>query len=167
MPGKIAVVGAGYIAVEMAGMLNALGVEVHMFIRGETFLRSFDPMVQETMTKRYESVGVKIHKGYQGFERIEKVSKEGEGKKLKLMIKGEEEMVVDELLWAVGRSPETASLDLKKIGVEVDSKGHVVVDKYQNTTVKGLYALGDVTGQLELTPGMCLLSSLSSNPKAC
>lgn len=67
LPSKIAIVGAGYIAVEMAGMLNAIGVEVHMFIRGETFLRTFDPMVQDVMTKRYEAVGVKIHRGSKGF----------------------------------------------------------------------------------------------------
>lgn len=164
LPNKIAIVGAGYIAVEMAGMLNAVGVEVHMFIRGETFLRTFDPMVQATMTKRYEDVGVKIHRGYESFERIEKVSKEGEGKKLKLVMKGED-MVVDELLWAVGRSPETASLELGKIGVETDAKGHVVVDKYQNTSVKGVYALGDVTGQLELTPGKFPLSPVCLNLK--
>lgn len=64
LPKKIAVVGAGYIAVELAGVLNAIGVEVHMFIRGDTFLRTFDPMIQETMTKTYEDAGVIIHKGY-------------------------------------------------------------------------------------------------------
>ena len=128
-----------------------------MFIRGETFLRTFDPMVQKTMTKRYEDVGIKIHRGYLAFEKIEKVNKEGEGKKLKLVLKGEE-LVFDELLWAVGRSPETESLELEKIGVETNAKGHVVVDKYQNTAVKGVYALGDVTGQLELTPGKPHLS---------
>jgi len=73
-------VGAGYIAVELAGMLNAVGVEVHMFIRGEKFLRRFDPMIQDSMTKRYEDAGVKIHRGYQGFEKIEKIS-DGPGDK--------------------------------------------------------------------------------------
>jgi len=146
------VVGAGYIAVEMAGMLNAVGVEVHMFIRGDKFLRSFDPMVQETMTARYESVGVKIHKGYKRFEKIEKLSDgKGDEKKLKLTWEGGE-MVVNELLWAVGRSPETKSLELEKIGVKTNEKGYVVVDRFQNTTSEGIYALGDVTGQLELTP---------------
>jgi glutathione reductase (NADPH) len=148
------VVGAGYIAVEMAGMLNAVGVEVHMFIRGDKFLRSFDPMIQETMTARYESVGVKIHKGYKGFEKIEKLSDgKGDEKKLKLTWEGGE-MVVNELLWAVGRSPETKSLELENIGVKTNEKGYVVVDRFQNTTAEGIYALGDVTGQLELTPGM-------------
>jgi glutathione reductase (NADPH) len=157
LPEKIAVVGAGYIAVEMAGMLSAVGVEVHMFIRGDTFLRSFDPMIQETMTSRYESVGVKIHKGYKGFERIEQVGGGKGGKKvLKLVGKDLEggEMLGNELLWAVGRRPETESLELEKVGVKTDGKGYVVVDKFQTSSVEGVYALGDVTGQLELTPGM-------------
>lgn len=158
LPKKIAIVGAGYIAVEMAGMLNAIGVEVHMFIRGERFLRTFDPMIQETMTARYESVGVKIHRGYKEFESVEKVEGKGE-KVLKLVMGGGESMEVNELLWAVGRSPETKSLELEKVGVKTGEKGYVVVDKYQNTSIEGVYALGDVTGQLELTPGKSPLQS--------
>ena len=157
LPKKIAVVGAGYIAVEMAGMLNAVGVEVHMFIRGETFLRTFDPMIQKTMTARYESVGVKIHRGYTGFERVELVKAGGKGEEKVLRLVGKDlegrEMIVNELLWAVGRRPETESLHLEDIGVKKGVKGYVVVDKFQNTSVEGVYALGDVTGQLELTPG--------------
>jgi glutathione reductase (NADPH) len=154
LPKKIAIVGAGYIAVEMAGMLNAIGIEVCMFIREDKFLRSFDPMISETMTARYESVGVKIHKGYKGFERVEKVSVDGGEKVLRLVMDGGGSMEVNELLWAVGRSPETASLELEKVGVKTDGKGYVTVDKFQNTSVEGIYALGDVTGQLELTPGV-------------
>jgi glutathione reductase (NADPH) len=160
LPKKIAVVGAGYIAVEMAGMLNAVGVEVHMFIRGETFLRTFDPMIQKTMTARYESVGVKIHRGYTGFEKVELVKAGGEGEEKVLRLVGRDleggEMIVNELLWAVGRRPETESLHLEDIGVKKGVKGYVVVDKFQNTNVEGIHALGDVTGQLELTPGMHL-----------
>lgn len=153
--------GAGYIAVEMAGMLNAIGVEVHMFIRGETFLRSFDPMVQETMTERYESVGVKIHTGYKGFEKVERISEgKGDEKLLKLHLGGGETMEVNELLWAVGRKPETESLGLEKVGVKIGEKGYIEVDKFQNTNIDGIYALGDVTGQLELTPGLTFYSAL-------
>ena len=153
IPSKIAIVGAGYIAVECAGMLNACGAEVHMFIRGETFLRSFDPMIQETMTKRYEDVGVVIHKGYKGFEKIEKVSDgSGDNKKLELWYEGKK-MEFNELLWAVGRTAETESLDLDIAGVKTGEKGYIVADEYQNTTADGIYALGDVTGQMELTPG--------------
>jgi glutathione reductase (NADPH) len=162
LPSKIAIVGAGYIAVEMAGMLNAVGVEVHMFIRGETFLRSFDPMIQKTMTERYENVGVKIHRGYKGFEKVERVSDgKGDEKVLKLYLQGDEVMIVNELLWAIGRKPETESLDLKNAGVNLGEKGYIAVDKFQNTNVEGIYALGDVTGQLELTPGMISIPFLS------
>lgn len=166
LPKKIAVVGAGYIAVEIAGMLNAVGVEVHMYIRGETFLRSFDPMVQTTMTKRYEDVGVVIHKNYKGFESVEKVEGKGEEKVLKLKFKdGSEDIEVNELLWAVGRSPEVESLKLDVVGVKTKEKGYIVADKFQNTTAEGIYALGDVTGQMELTPGKSSLLFLS--PSSC
>jgi glutathione reductase (NADPH) len=153
LPSKMAVVGAGYIAVEIAGMLNAVGVEVHMFIRGQTFLRSFDPMIQETMTKRYEDAGVKIHKGYKGFEKIERISDGPGDKKVLHATLGGEKLVFNELLWAVGRAPETASLDLDVAGVKTGKKGYIVADDFQNTSAEGIYALGDVTGQMELTPG--------------
>jgi glutathione reductase (NADPH) len=153
LPKSIALVGAGYIAVELAGMLNAVGVEVHMFIRGQTFLRGFDPMIQETMTRRYEGVGVKIYRGYTGFDEIENLKKEGQKKKLRLRWE-DGELEIDELLFAIGRRPETASLDLDKAGVKLDGRNCVVVDEFQNTSVEGIYALGDVTGQVDLTPGM-------------
>lgn len=134
-------------------MLNAVGVEVHMFIRGQVFLRTFDPMVQETMTRRYEAAGIKIHRGYKGFEKIERISDgDGDEKVLHATLDGEK-LVFNELLWAVGRSPETESLNLHVPGVKTGKKGHIDVDEYQNTSAEGTYALGDVTGQMELTPG--------------
>lgn len=159
LPKKIAIVGAGYIAVEMAGMLKAIGgIEVHMFIRGDEFLRKFDQMISETMTRTYEDAGIVIHRGYKGFARVEMWSgkKQSEEKVLNLRWDGDDGkgLVVNEVLWAVGRSPETESLDLGAVGVMTDEKGHVKVDGFQNTSVEGVYALGDVTGQLELTPGM-------------
>ena len=153
LPKKIAFVGAGYIAVELAGVMNAIGVETHMFIRGETFLRSFDPMVQDTLTKRYEDVGVKIHKNHKGFKEVVSLkSGKGSEKLLKLIGNNGEETEVNELLWAIGRAPELEKLNPAKIGLEQGKRGHIVVDEYQNTNVKGVYALGDVTGQAELTP---------------
>ena len=174
LPQKMAVVGAGYIAVELAGVLNALGVEVHMFIRGDTFLRKFDPMIQSTLTKRYEDVGVVIHKNFPGFSKVErtdggipksesiaqgmgrKTRCQGpcDGKRLKATDKDGKNWEFDELLWAVGRAPETKDLQLHNAGVELSNGGYVKVDQFQNTTTDGIYALGDVTGQLELTPGM-------------
>jgi glutathione reductase (NADPH) len=155
LPPKIAVVGAGYIAVELAGVLNAIGVETHMFIRGDKFLRKFDPMIQDTMTKRYEDVGVKIHKNHAGFKEVQRLreGKDGADKLLKLIGNDGEELEVNELLWAIGRAPEVKDLGLAEIGVKQNKRKHIVVDEWQNSSVDGIYALGDVTGQAELTPG--------------
>ncbi|KEY67436.1 hypothetical protein S7711_05964 [Stachybotrys chartarum IBT 7711] len=151
-PKKVAIVGAGYIAVEFAGMFNALGTETHLLIRHNTFLRNFDPMIQETVTKEYERLGVKLHKQ----STATKIEKRSDGK-LDVTYKdasGSETTVteVDHLIWAVGRTPETKGIGLEEAGVKLDDKGHIVVDEYQNTSVDNIYALGDVTGQAELTP---------------
>ncbi|KAH8175647.1 pyridine nucleotide-disulfide oxidoreductase domain-containing protein [Sarocladium implicatum] len=151
-PKKVALVGAGYIAVEFAGMFNALGTETHLFIRHDTFLRSFDPMIQESVTKEYERLGVNLHKR----TNLTKVEKGADGK-LTLTYKddaGNESTVadVDDLIWAVGRTPETQGIGLEEAGVKINDKGYIEVDEYQNTSVDNIYALGDVTGQVELTP---------------
>ncbi|KAG8533830.1 uncharacterized protein KY384_001571 [Bacidia gigantensis] len=153
LPKRMAFIGAGYIAVELAGVMAAIGVETHLFIRGNTFLRNFDPMVQNTMTKRYEDAGVIIHKSHQGFKEVIQVQDGRPGQKvLRLIEQDGSELEVNELLWAIGRAPEIERLNLSSVGVELKQKGHVQVDEYQNTSVLGIYALGDVTGQAELTP---------------
>lgn len=152
LPKKVALVGAGYIAVEFAGMFNALGVETHLFIRYDHFLRHFDPIIQEGVTNEYERLGVKLHK----HSAVTRVDKDPATGKLTLNYKeGDSEGVVegvDHLIWAVGRTPATANLGLESAGVTVNEKGYVAVDEYQNTNVDNIYALGDVTGQVELTP---------------
>jgi glutathione reductase (NADPH) len=155
LPPKMAVVGAGYIAVELAGVMNAVNVETHMFIRGDKFLRKFDPMIQKTMTERYEAAGVHMHRHHAGFKEIQ-LLRDGKGKDrlIKLVSQDGSELVVNELLWAIGRAPEVEDLSLDIPGIKLNSSGYVVVDEYQNTSVEGVYALGDVTGQAELTPGM-------------
>lgn len=167
LPKKVAIVGAGYIAVELAGIFNAMGTEVHIFIRGETFLRKFDPMIQATMTRRYEDVGVIIHKNFKGIEKVERLDSpepavggthetRGEppspSKSLKITTKAGKIFEVGELLWAIGRKPEIQDLAPEDIGVELTASGHIAVDDFQNTNVDGIYAIGDVTGQMELTP---------------
>ncbi|KAL4994544.1 hypothetical protein BDV10DRAFT_197410 [Aspergillus recurvatus] len=153
LPPKLAVVGAGYIAVELAGVMGTVGVDTHMFIRGETFLRKFDPMIQKTMTERYEAVGIHVHKKHPGIKEVQ-LLRDGKGKDklLKLIMNDGSEMEVNELLWAIGRVPEVEDLHLEIPGVKINNSGHVVVDEYQNTSVEGIYAIGDVTGQAELTP---------------
>jgi glutathione reductase (NADPH) len=151
-PKKVALVGAGYIAVEFAGMLNALGTETHLFIRHDMFLRSFDPMVQEAITNEYERLGVRLHKK-SNQSKVEKDEKTG---KLTLHYedsngKGKLEDL-DTLIWAIGRSPEVEDLGLDKAGVKQNDKGQIIADEYQNTNVKNIYSLGDVVGKVELTP---------------
>lgn len=152
LPKKVALVGAGYIAVEFAGMFNALGVETHLFIRHDTFLRNFDPMVQEAITAEYERLGVKLHKG----SSQSKVEKDASGKlSLHYKDKKDGEAVlkdIDHLIWAIGRTPATKNIGLEEAGVKLNDKGYIEVDEYQNTSVDNIFALGDVTGQVELTP---------------
>ncbi|KAH7890018.1 hypothetical protein F5I97DRAFT_1849541 [Phlebopus sp. FC_14] len=146
-PKRVAVVGAGYIAVELAGVLNALGSETHLFIRYEKVLRTFDPVLQDTLTPWMEHTGIKIHKN----SKIVKV--EGEkGKALTLHKADGATVEVDCLIWAIGRHANTENLGLEELGMKLDKKGDVVVDEYQNTNVKGVYAIGDVQGKALLTP---------------
>jgi glutathione reductase (NADPH) len=152
LPKKVALVGAGYIAVEFAGMFNALGTETHLFIRHKTFLRSFDPMIQEGVTNEYERLGVHVHK-----DSVQtKIEKNPETGKLTIYYKdstGESKLEdVDHLIWAIGRTPATKDIGLDKAGVELNEKGHIIADDYQNTNVENIYALGDVCGKVELTP---------------
>ncbi|KAI4129197.1 MAG: hypothetical protein LQ338_002356 [Usnochroma carphineum] len=155
LPKRVGVVGAGYIAVEMAGMFHHLGSETHLFIRHETFLRAFDPMIQETIVTEYERQGIHIHRN-SSQSKVEKLDDKPGWMKLHYTDKefpdGGGTMDLDCLLWGIGRSPEVEDLGLDNAGVKQDAKGHIVADDYQNTSVDGIYALGDVAGKIELTP---------------
>ncbi|KAI1781206.1 hypothetical protein F4818DRAFT_398329, partial [Hypoxylon cercidicola] len=152
LPKKVALVGAGYIAVEFAGMFNALGTETHLFIRHKTFLRAFDPMIQEGVVAEYERLGVHVHKE-SSQSRVDKDPSTG---KLTLHYRdagGEGKLEgLDHLIWAIGRTPMTKNIGLEEAGVQLDDKGYIVTDGYQNTSVDNIYALGDASGRVELTP---------------
>jgi glutathione reductase (NADPH) len=153
LPKKVALVGAGYIAVEFAGMFNALGTETHLFIRQNTFLRNFDPMIQEGVTAEYERLGIHVHK-QSTQTRIDKDPATG---KLTVHYKdstGEGALEdVEHLIWAIGRTPLSRDIGLEKAGVAFnESTGYIDADDYQNTNVENVYALGDVCGKVELTP---------------
>lgn len=151
-PKKVALVGAGYIAVEFAGMFNALGSETHLFIRQDKFLRQFDPMISDAIVENYERLGVHIHK-MSSQSKVEKDEKTGQ---LSIHYKdsnGEGVLdKVDNLIWAIGRVPEVEHLGLPSAGVAQDAKGQIIADDYQNTNVENIYSLGDVVGKVELTP---------------
>ena len=150
-PKKVALIGAGYIAVEFAGMFHALGTETHLFIRHPTFLRTFDPMIQEKLTDEYVRRGIHVHKS-SSQSKIEDI---GNGMK-RLYYKddnGEQTLDVDCLIWAIGRQPEIEALDVKKLGLKQNKTGHIMVDDYQNASKEGIYAIGDVSDSgFELTP---------------
>ncbi len=149
-PKVVALVGAGYIAVEFAGIFNALGSETHMFIRHDKFLRSFDPMIQDTIQSEYVRHGINIHKK----TNPTRLSKLDNGR-IKVEYEGPEgksSLEVDAVIWAIGRVPETDRLKPANAGLVLDKKGYVVVDKYQNSNVENIYSLGDVCGKMELTP---------------
>ncbi|MCJ1438430.1 Glutathione reductase [Xylographa pallens] len=172
-PKCVALVGAGYIAVEMAGMFNALGSETHLFIRHETFLRQFDPMIQDTITKEYERLGVHIHRNSAQTKFEKNTEKGGDWKTLHYTDKEHPDgatLDVECLLWGIGRSPEVEDLGLQAAGVKQGEKGHILADDYQNTNVENIYSLGDVSGKVELTPvaiaaGRKLADRLFGGPK--
>ena len=150
-PKRVALVGAGYIAVEMAGMFHALGSETHLLIRQDRFLRSFDAMIQEKLTAEYERQGIHVHKQ----SSQQKLEKTADGLKLHYKDAAAPDgatLDVDCVLWAIGRSPDVGDLGLDKTGVKQSPRGHIEVDEYQNTNVDGVYSLGDVCGKAELTP---------------
>jgi glutathione reductase (NADPH) len=146
-PKRVAVIGAGYIAVELSGIFNALGSETHTIIRGDTVLRTFDPSLQEVLTPWMEKTGINIHKR----SNVTKI--EGErGQTLTVHTDKGEKIDVDVVLWAIGRKASTQGMGLEEIGVKLDEKNDIIVDEYQNSNVKGIYAIGDVQGSWLLTP---------------
>ncbi|PWW75264.1 hypothetical protein C7212DRAFT_198253 [Tuber magnatum] len=170
-PKKVVLVGAGYIAVEFAGIFRALASETHLMIRHDTFLRSFDPMVQEVMVKHYEEeMGMKIHRR----SKQTKIEKDESTGKLRVHYEDSNGTGVledvDTLIWAIGRKPRAGDLGLDKVEIKRNEKGHVIADDFQNTNVPTIFSLGDVSGKVELTPvaiaaGRRLSDRLFGGPK--
>lgn len=147
LPQSVAIVGAGYIAVELAGVLNSLGVQTDLFIRGDRPLRRFDHSIVETLVEEMEKSGIRIHRKMEA----ESVQKNSDGQ-LDIHFKDGSSHQAERLIWAIGRTPNLDGLNLEAAGVELTEKGFIKVNEYQETTAPGVYAIGDVTGQMELTP---------------
>lgn len=147
-PKKVAIIGSGYIAVELAGVLNSLGCEVSMYLRKEHLLRSFDAMLRETLLEEMLDQGVNIMPRTQ----ITEIIKEDDGSLTLCDDKGNKNTGYSELIWAIGRHPNTAGLNLDAVNLEVDEQGYIMTDVYQNTNIDNIFALGDVTGRAPLTP---------------
>eukprot|EP00448_Togula_jolla_P007702 CAMPEP_0170614276 /NCGR_PEP_ID=MMETSP0224-20130122/24713_1 /TAXON_ID=285029 /ORGANISM="Togula jolla, Strain CCCM 725" /LENGTH=504 /DNA_ID=CAMNT_0010939921 /DNA_START=33 /DNA_END=1544 /DNA_ORIENTATION=- len=147
-PDKLVIVGAGYIGVEFAGFFHGYGTEVHLIFRSDLPLRGFDEDVRAHVLEQLKSRGIHVHAGEKS------VSIEA-GKKDRLIYKTDAGTVleVDNVLFATGRRPNTGQLGLEEMGVEIDPRrGNVVVNDYSQTSVDSIYAVGDVTGRVSLTP---------------
>jgi glutathione reductase (NADPH) len=147
-PKSVAVVGAGYIAVELAGMLNALGSQVSLYLRKQHLLPRFDSMLREALMEAMLDDGINIFPRSQ----IEEIKQQPDGKLTLMCDQCQSIQNLDAVLWAIGRSPNTADLNLRAAAVETDDKGFIRTDDYQNSNVPGIYAIGDITGRLPLTP---------------
>ena len=147
-PKRAAVVGAGYIAVEIAGVFHALGTETHLVVRKHKPLRDFDDVLSDTLVDVMRESGPKLHT-HSVPRSVEKLDS---GELLLHLENGETIGPVDSLVWAIGRAPATSELLLENTNVTKDAHGFIKTDKYQNTTARGIYAIGDNTGRLALTP---------------
>jgi len=146
-PQRVLVAGSGYIAVELGGVFNALGSEVGIVVRKEGVVRSFDRMLGEQVMEAMRGSGITIDTGVIPAQ----LEKTGNGVVL-TSEDGRRFGPVDCLLWAVGRTPNTGNLDLANAGVDTDASGFIPVDKFQQTNVDHICAIGDVTGAQALTP---------------
>ena len=146
-PRRVAVVGAGYIAVELAGVFNGLGSKVSMLVRGPHLLRPFDTMLRDELMAQMGEDGVDLRFGTQ----VRQVTRQADGA-LRIECSDDSTLEVDALVWATGRRANTGELNLAAAGLAADDKGVISTDAFQNTTVSGVYALGDITGRAELTP---------------
>jgi glutathione reductase (NADPH) len=146
-PQRVAVVGSGYVACELAGAFHGLGAQVDIFIRKDHLLMSFDVMLGKSLMREMQEQGINVHHHVVPASVIDH-----SGRKTLTAVDGREFSGFDCLLWAVGRDANVSGLDLERAGVAVDDCDFVVTDGFQNTTVPGIYAIGDVTGRAALTP---------------
>jgi len=166
LPKKIVIVGGGYIAVEFAGLFNAMGSDVTIIIRAGNILRGFDEDIRNILAEEMDKSGVTIRRECT----VKSIEKNGDGYSLDL---DEEEILdCDKVFYATGRRPNTADLGLEDVGVKLSPQGAIEVDEYFQSSVPSIFALGDVIARIQLTPvaineGMAFVSTQFKNcPKA-
>jgi glutathione reductase (NADPH) len=159
LPPRAIIVGGGYIAVEFAGIFHGLGVDVVQLYRGPLFLRGFDDEVRAMLASEMTKKGIDVR-----FDaKVAKIEKRASG--LVATLEGGEVLETDVILYATGRLPLTRDLGLEDAGVELNAKGAVVVDPYSRSSVESIWAVGDATDRINLTPvalaeGMALANTL-------
>ena len=147
-PKKAVVVGAGYIAVEIAGVLHALGSDTHLLVRKDRPLRNFDADMTDALLERMKQDELQLHTHTE----VSKIEAGSDGRLTVYLNDGGMLLNVDCLIWAIGREPATDAIKLEAAGVTTDDQGFIRTDAYQNTNVPGIYAVGDITGEAQLTP---------------
>lgn len=148
LPKQVLVIGGGYIAMELAGLLNSLGSKVTILLRGEIFLRNFDASLRETLMEEMQRQSINVLTCVN----MDKLEKDQDGSVSVHSHNGENISGFDCVIWATGRKPNTVDLGLDKTSIETNQRGFITTDDYQNTSVKNIYAVGDVTGRAALTP---------------
>ncbi|MEZ4293747.1 MAG: glutathione-disulfide reductase [Polyangiaceae bacterium] len=146
LPARVIVVGGGYIGVELAGVMNAAGAKVTMLIRGDSVLRGFDCDIRSALTNELRKSGIDVR--CETF--IADVERRGDT--LSVLTKAGETIDAGAVLFATGRAPNTRNLGLEEVGVQLTKGGAVQVDAYSRTTVPSIFAVGDCTNRINLTP---------------
>jgi len=146
-PSRVAIVGGGYIGVELSGVLSALGSTVSLLAMEDRVLQQFDPMIGETLAGEMRRQGIDLKTGCQ----VGGLRRDARGIEVN-SVDGRSLGHFDSVIWAVGRRANSAGLDLQAAGLQASAGGYIAVDDYENTAVAGIYAIGDVTGKTALTP---------------
>ncbi|MBI3444427.1 MAG: glutathione-disulfide reductase [Magnetospirillum sp.] len=146
LPERVVIVGGGYIAVEFAGIFNALGVGVTMVLRGDTVLRGFDADVRASLAEEMTRKGIDLR----AETVVRSIERAGHG--YTVLLSGDETIEADLVMYATGRTPNTTGLGLESAGVVVNAKGAIMVDALSRTSARNIWAVGDVTDRVALTP---------------
>ena len=159
LPKSILIAGGGYIAVEFANIFHGLGVETTLIYRGKEILSRFDHDMRQGLHKAMVGKGIRILCE----DIVQEIVEGPDGRRQVRTLKGDE-LVVDQVMLALGRVPNTTDLGLEIAGVETDQRGAIVVDEYSRTNVSGIFAIGDVTDRVQLTPvaiheAMCFIET--------
>ena len=162
LPEKIVIVGGGYIAVEFAGIFNGLGVNTTLLYRGSLFLRGFDQDVRKFLAEEMRKKGIKL-KFEANIDSIEKVNHQ-----LQATLADKSSLLADQILYATGRKPRTAGMGIESLGISLDKNRAIIVNDQYQTNIPSIYAVGDVTNRVNLTPvalaeGMFLARRLYNN----
>ena len=145
-PRHVLVVGGGYIAVEFAGIFKGLGTHTHLVHHGDEILRGFDREIRERMRHEMQKRGIDVHL------KTSVVEIRAEDGRKRVRLSDHTELVVDEVMFATGRRPNTAGLGLDRCGVQLDAAGAIKVDSAFRSSVPNIFAVGDVTNRVNLTP---------------